>query len=151
MGNGEHLKPPNNSDNAGGQNKLSFLNKDSIKIRKDGNRYLIETLDRFGNLTLDQLQEVMKRTGELTVKDAFVAKMWQKVLTSGNVNHIRVILAIYGIPTDIKSIHYNEIEDAYGSGDKEKIKDVTPVAMTSNDRIEMLQRMIEIEKTRGKK
>lgn len=135
--------------NGGGQNKNTFLTKETIQIRKAGHSHIIEALDRFGNMTLDQLKDVAEMSGSLTAKDAMMLKVWQKILEKGDMRHIKAVLAIYGIATEIKSIHYSEVDDAYRTQDPQKIKDVTPIPMSSKERVEMLQKMIEIEQNRA--
>ena len=148
----DNLKKTIPVGNAGGQNKNSFLNKETIAIRKQGHSQLIDALDRFGSLTLDQLRQIAeKESGSLSVKDATMLKFWEKILSTGSIRHLKVLFSIYGIPTDIKSIHYAEVDEAYRTDDPSKVRDVTPIKMSSKERIEMLQKMIEIEQNREKR
>lgn len=151
--NEENVKGKGNlmgAGNQGGRQTHKFLNRETITLRKEGHTQIIEALDRFGNLTLAQLQETSNLAQNLTVKEAMILKVWQKILEKGDHRLIKTVLSIYGIATDIKSIHYAEVDDAYKTQNVKDVQDVTPVRMNSKERIEMLQKMIEIEKNRGK-
>lgn len=149
MGNEEKLKVNVMMGNAGGQAKTSFLTKETVGIRKAGHSQIIDALDRFGNCTIEQLKTI--DVEKLTAKDAMMLKLWQKILEKGDMRHVRAVLAIYGVATEIKSIHYAEVDEAYRTDDPSKVRDVTPIKMSSKERIEMLQKMIEIEQNREKR
>ena len=57
-------------------------------------------------------------------------KLWQKILEKGDMRHVRAVLAIYGVATEIKSIHYAEVDEAYRTDDPSKVRDVTPIKMS---------------------
>lgn len=118
--------------------------------RRKGFIEVFETFDALSNKTLEQLNdynenETLKKN--LTLKEASILKFFTELIKKGDAARLELFMNVYGIPTKIRPLDVKQADDLYNSPDQ-KVVDVTPVPMTMDEKLNMLDKYRDIIKSK---
>lgn len=116
--------------------------KETLEFNLNEARKLVNLIDSYGDMPLSQLQSLVEDKSRLTPKRASIIKFWQKFMQHGDVNRLKLLLNIKGVPTEVKAIGIQDIESMVQNPDEPK--DVNAPKMTKEERLTMLDKYKKI-------
>lgn len=127
------------------------MDRDVAMMRREGFVTLIKLFDKYGKVTLEELKVLSEdeaTTSKMEAREAVMLKFWIKLLENGDDKRMKIMMAIYGIPTEIKSISIHEVNALYDNQNPTaKDLEVIPIRMNKKDKLKMLDKFREHLKT----
>lgn len=121
------------------------LDRDVAMMRREGFVTLIKLFDKYGKVTLEELKVLSEdeaTTSKMEAREAVMLKFWIKLLENGDDKRMKIMMAIYGIPTEIKSISIHEVNALYDNQNPTaKDLEVIPIRMSRKDKLKMLDKL----------
>jgi hypothetical protein len=117
--------------------------KETIEFNLEEAKKIIKEIDMFGNMPLSQINSYMADKERLNPRRAGIIKFWQKFMQHGDVNRLKLLLNVKGVPTDVKAVGIQDIESMM-SKDEDGARDVNAPKMTKEKRLAMLDKYKKI-------
>lgn len=122
--------------------------EDLRELRKQGFRDIFHVFDQCSKRTMLELkafQEDEEFKNSLSVREAAILKFYIKLMEEGDSKRMELLLNIYGIPTKIKAVQVTQVDETFKSEEnKNKVVDVTPIAMNKEEKLRMLDKFRSI-------
>lgn len=117
-----------------------FQKSEISELRKIGAKELIKLMDQFGAKGLQQLQAYStdRMQAMITAKEAAIIRFWIELIKKGDVARMKLLMNIYGIPTEIKAVAVKDMNELGFEMDLEE-RDVTP-DLSKEEKLDMIEK-----------
>lgn len=144
---GGGLKQPANSKVEVLEN-VEELRDDISLLRRSGYARILKKFKNLSQMGLLEFEEAGRNKGRLSIEDAAFMSFFKEMIRLGDVNRMRFYFATYGIPTELKAIAVQDMDQVLKP---EKTQtDEFNIELSEEETLIMLDKMKDYVKSKNK-